>query len=173
MESKTKFCSNCGATIDKNAEICPKCGVRVSPPPSVSTPQVTIPPPKKGLLTKRNVVIGVVVLIVLVMLGGGGGAGSPISTPKTVIVEVQYGGQWQGALMNGVSSSVSWSGTGTTTRTLSAPSSGPWIVSVNAQKMGSDSNILVLRIKASDGKILAEQSTTTAYGIVQLTYTVS
>ncbi|MDY6894305.1 MAG: DUF4352 domain-containing protein [Thermotogota bacterium] len=31
---ETKFCSNCGAEIDKKAEICPKCGVRVSPLPS-------------------------------------------------------------------------------------------------------------------------------------------
>ncbi|MBN2367147.1 MAG: zinc-ribbon domain-containing protein [Calditrichaeota bacterium] len=29
----TKFCSNCGAEIDRNAEICPKCGVRVSAAP--------------------------------------------------------------------------------------------------------------------------------------------
>ncbi|BDC35803.1 MAG: zinc-ribbon domain-containing protein [Candidatus Methanoliparum thermophilum] len=28
-ERRNKFCSNCGAEIDKNAEICPKCGVRV------------------------------------------------------------------------------------------------------------------------------------------------
>ncbi|MDY6930345.1 MAG: DUF4352 domain-containing protein [Halobacteriota archaeon] len=31
---ETKFCSNCGAEIDKKAEICPKCGVRISPLPS-------------------------------------------------------------------------------------------------------------------------------------------
>lgn len=30
----TKFCSNCGATIDRKAEICPRCGVRVAPPPT-------------------------------------------------------------------------------------------------------------------------------------------
>jgi TM2 domain-containing membrane protein YozV len=35
-ERKTKFCVNCGAKIDARAEICPKCGVRVAPPP---TPQ--------------------------------------------------------------------------------------------------------------------------------------
>ena len=29
----TKFCFNCGAEIDARAEICPKCGVRVAPPP--------------------------------------------------------------------------------------------------------------------------------------------
>ena len=32
MEKATKFCSNCGAEIDKEAEICPKCGVRVKLP---------------------------------------------------------------------------------------------------------------------------------------------
>jgi TM2 domain-containing membrane protein YozV len=36
-ERKTKFCQNCGAEIDKNAEICPKCGVRVAPPPPPPT----------------------------------------------------------------------------------------------------------------------------------------
>lgn len=28
-----KFCSECGAVINAKAEICPKCGVRQSPPP--------------------------------------------------------------------------------------------------------------------------------------------
>lgn len=32
MEKETKFCFNCGAEIDKMAEICPKCGVRVMEP---------------------------------------------------------------------------------------------------------------------------------------------
>ncbi|MDR0912812.1 MAG: hypothetical protein LBM96_09470 [Methanobrevibacter sp.] len=30
---ETKYCINCGEIIDKRAEICPKCGVRVAPPP--------------------------------------------------------------------------------------------------------------------------------------------
>jgi len=29
---ETKFCSNCGAEIDKRAEVCPKCGVRIKYP---------------------------------------------------------------------------------------------------------------------------------------------
>ena len=29
----SKFCSNCGNEIDENAEICPKCGVRVKQVP--------------------------------------------------------------------------------------------------------------------------------------------
>ena len=30
----TKYCSDCGAQISARAEICPKCGVRQSSPPS-------------------------------------------------------------------------------------------------------------------------------------------
>ena len=30
-----KYCSECGALINAKAEICPKCGVRQSPPPLV------------------------------------------------------------------------------------------------------------------------------------------
>jgi TM2 domain-containing membrane protein YozV len=37
----TKFCSNCGAEIDARAEICPKCGVRVAPPPYIPPPVVS------------------------------------------------------------------------------------------------------------------------------------
>jgi TM2 domain-containing membrane protein YozV len=36
--SNTKYCSNCGKIIDVKAEICPKCGVRVSKPPSEKSP---------------------------------------------------------------------------------------------------------------------------------------
>jgi len=32
-ESRTKFCMHCGAQIAFEAEICPKCGVRIAPPP--------------------------------------------------------------------------------------------------------------------------------------------
>ncbi|MGA2572789.1 MAG: DUF6677 family protein [Candidatus Methanomethylicaceae archaeon] len=35
---KTKFCQFCGAEIDIRAEICPKCGVRVAPPPPPTPP---------------------------------------------------------------------------------------------------------------------------------------
>lgn len=45
-QRKTKFCSNCGAEIDINAEICPKCGVRVAPPPTPVYP--TEPPGAKS-----------------------------------------------------------------------------------------------------------------------------
>jgi TM2 domain-containing membrane protein YozV len=46
-ERKTKFCSNCGAEIDVRAEICPRCGVRVAPPP----PSMNLPPP---VMTQRK-----------------------------------------------------------------------------------------------------------------------
>ena len=38
MEKEMKFCSNCGAEIDKNAEICPKCGVRIVGSSSAKSP---------------------------------------------------------------------------------------------------------------------------------------
>jgi TM2 domain-containing membrane protein YozV/ribosomal protein L40E len=31
--AEEKYCSECGAIIRKNAELCPKCGVRQIPPP--------------------------------------------------------------------------------------------------------------------------------------------
>ncbi|HPC28311.1 MAG TPA: hypothetical protein PKX17_06250 [Candidatus Methanomethylicus sp.] len=43
-ERSTKFCQFCGAEIDARAEICPKCGVRVAPPPAAAAP----PPAEAG-----------------------------------------------------------------------------------------------------------------------------
>lgn len=37
---ETKFCSECGEEINKNAEICPKCGVRVMVPKAEKNPGV-------------------------------------------------------------------------------------------------------------------------------------
>ena len=49
----TKFCSNCGAKIDKEAEICPKCGVRqtVSQPLRTGFAPAVVPPPTDVDLT--------------------------------------------------------------------------------------------------------------------------
>ena len=41
-DRKTKFCVNCGAEIDERAEICPKCGVRVAPPPPPTNSMPTV-----------------------------------------------------------------------------------------------------------------------------------
>jgi len=59
-ERRTKFCVNCGAEIDVKAEICPKCGVRVAPPPSVA-PTATV--------QKKNEGISAVLSFVFVGLG--------------------------------------------------------------------------------------------------------
>jgi RNA polymerase subunit RPABC4/transcription elongation factor Spt4 len=40
-EGRVKYCSNCGALIDEKAEICPKCGARVSEPP-ISRISITV-----------------------------------------------------------------------------------------------------------------------------------
>jgi TM2 domain-containing membrane protein YozV len=41
-EKATKFCENCGAEIDRRAEICPKCGVRIQPPAEIRNPGVSL-----------------------------------------------------------------------------------------------------------------------------------
>ena len=48
-ERPTKFCVNCGAKIDTRAEICPKCGVRVEPPPAPSQQQGYIERKSEGI----------------------------------------------------------------------------------------------------------------------------
>ena len=45
-EGRVKYCSNCGALIDEKAEICPKCGARVSEPP---ISRISIIPEKKSV----------------------------------------------------------------------------------------------------------------------------
>ncbi|MCZ7383629.1 MAG: zinc ribbon domain-containing protein [Candidatus Methanoperedens sp.] len=55
-----KYCSNCGASIDERAEICPKCGVRVSEPP---ISRISIIPEKK------NVALAVVLSFLIPGLG--------------------------------------------------------------------------------------------------------
>jgi len=46
MSTGLKYCSNCGQQIDVKAEICPKCGVRVSP---VQVPVTAVERKSEGL----------------------------------------------------------------------------------------------------------------------------
>jgi TM2 domain-containing membrane protein YozV len=48
-ERGKKFCVNCGAEIDARAEICPKCGVRVAPPPPSVAPAVPVTRKSEGI----------------------------------------------------------------------------------------------------------------------------
>ncbi len=60
-ERTKKFCVNCGAEIDARAEICPKCGVRVAPPPPSPAPTVQF--------TRKNEGIAAVLSFLFVGLG--------------------------------------------------------------------------------------------------------
>jgi TM2 domain-containing membrane protein YozV len=62
-ERKTKFCSNCGAEIDVRAEICPKCGVRVAPPP----PPMDLPP--SAMAQRKNEGLAAVLSFLFLGLG--------------------------------------------------------------------------------------------------------
>jgi TM2 domain-containing membrane protein YozV len=41
-ERTTRFCENCGTEIDRKAEICPKCGVRIVSPVEMRNPWVSL-----------------------------------------------------------------------------------------------------------------------------------
>ena len=58
MVKETKFCSNCGEEIDIDAEICPKCGVRVKAP--------TVGEKKVG---EKNPVLAAILSFLIVGLG--------------------------------------------------------------------------------------------------------
>ena len=58
MAKETKFCSNCGEEIDIDAEICPKCGVRVKAP--------TVGEKKVG---EKNPVLAAILSFLIVGLG--------------------------------------------------------------------------------------------------------
>jgi TM2 domain-containing membrane protein YozV len=45
----TKFCGNCGAEIDEREETCPKCGVKVAPPPSDPQQYETVQRKNEGI----------------------------------------------------------------------------------------------------------------------------
>ena len=59
-ERKTKFCVSCGAKIDARAEICPKCGVRVAPPPT---------PPRREYVERKSSGLAAVLSFLFVGLG--------------------------------------------------------------------------------------------------------
>jgi TM2 domain-containing membrane protein YozV len=62
-QRRTKFCVNCGAEIDARAEICPKCGVPISP--FLASAQVAQSPP----VTKKNEGLAAVLSLIFVGLG--------------------------------------------------------------------------------------------------------
>lgn len=63
-EKKTKFCVNCGAEIDARAEICPKCGVRVTSPPSPQLSPATLKVKGKPKLGLAASILGALVIFI-------------------------------------------------------------------------------------------------------------
>jgi hypothetical protein len=129
---------------------------------------------------KKNMLIGVVVLIVIVvvlvvaviaLLPNNLGSSSQTNQ---VQVQVSYSGSWSGAYAT-TSSTVSWSGTGDKTITVTRPSGtngAIFIVSANAQKQDSSSGTLTISILNMDGTVLQTADTNTAYGVAQISVNV-
>lgn len=96
----------------------------------------------------------------------------PNLTKETVVIKVEYNGEWQGAYGD-LSKIVSWNGNGVKTLTLNRPNDAHlWIVSVNAQKMDDSSQTLTIKIMLNDGTVLKQASTTSPYGIAQIADTI-
>lgn len=84
-DGRTKFCHNCGEEIDVKAEICPNCGVRVTPIVSVmgSKPTAAFVLSLIGgvlivICGLGYAVLGAVCGSIASMAPGGGGAGAAI-----------------------------------------------------------------------------------------------
>jgi len=144
---------------------------------SEETPKPPEPPLQAPEKKRIGLYIGVVLIVVIVIVVIAAIASNPSLLPKSkttqIQVKVEYSGEWQGAYgdQTGITS---WSGQGARTITLSRPSQaeGIWIISANAQKMDGSGNTLRIMIMKTDGTILKEGSTTAAYGIAQIAYSV-
>ncbi|MDR0911058.1 MAG: zinc ribbon domain-containing protein [Methanobrevibacter sp.] len=79
MDNTTKFCSNCGKSIDKNAEICPKCGVRV-----INSNNNHLNIFKDFLVNYNTKRIIVIILIIILLIFGGIFAFNKITNTTTI-----------------------------------------------------------------------------------------
>ena len=86
--------------------------------------------------------------------------------PTGVQVQVIYPGKWSGALGYG-SNIKTVDGTGSKTFDISDPG---YVVSINAQKQDDSSNTLTVQI-LKNGKVIASESTTAAYGVAMTSST--
>lgn len=131
---------------------------------------------------KRWAIVGVLILG-LIIVGAAASPESPESsgpgqhsaddtdTPSgpEYAVRISYSGSWNGALSvtgGGDSSTKSISGSGTETIEVTGE---PDIVSANAQKQDDSSGTLTVEI-IHNGEVVAESSTTSAYGVAQTSH---
>jgi hypothetical protein len=87
------------------------------------------------------------------------------SEQSPFIIKIQYSGEWQGSITT-VDSSRSIDGTGTTTFEVDGDVS---TISANAQKSADNDQELTIQI-LQDGNVLEESSTTSEFGLAQVTY---
>lgn len=130
-------------------------------------------PQKKRISIYIPIAVTVFAVIIVIAVIASGPSFLPQSSRVTQIqIKVEYSGSWQG-VRGDISTLESWSGTGSKTVTLNRPSDASiWIISANAQKLDGSADALRIMITKTDGTILREGSTTAAYGVAQITYTI-
>lgn len=126
---------------------------------------------KTLIILAISVVLAIVVFLAVNSWLSGPSFSSSSGQTKTtqVLIKVEYDSEWQGAYGD-PSALVSWNGNGTKTVTLNKPDTYLWIISANAQKQDDSSKTLTVSILLPDGTVLKTASTTSPYGIAQVTY---
>ncbi len=93
----SKFCANCGNSMDDSMELCPVCGAKVETPAAQpAAPSVTAVDAATGKKNKLPIIIGAVavvavaLIVVLVMVLGGGGYEKAVDKYVAVMYEGEY-----------------------------------------------------------------------------------
>ena len=90
VEIKTKFCSNCGEKITYNAEICPKCGVRLLNSIANSTRDAVNKSLSKAdnfskkYFTAKNILIVFLIIVILFLIMSAPGIIEKLTSYKEV-----------------------------------------------------------------------------------------
>jgi len=127
-------------------------------------------PQSKKELTITAVVGVAIMFAIILALGFLVGAANEHEHDQVKVV-VTYDGSWSGAYTD-VETMQSWSHDGSYSVTLDRPDMDTWIVSANAQKADGGDGVLTISIQDMDGHVLKTASTSTAYGMAQVTMTI-
>ena len=88
------------------------------------------------------------------------------NTIDTVIVEINYFGNWNATIING--EELVKSGFGKTEHIFSNPLADEWILSIRANKLDDSNQKLKVIVKLVDGTVLGSASTSESFGHTSL-----
>ena len=93
------------------------------------------------------------------------------NTLDTLIVEINYFGNWNATITNG--EEIVKSGFGRVEHVFSKPLADEWYLSVRANKLDDSNQMLTINVKLPDGTVLKSASTSESFGYTSLIVEVS